>query len=260
MRTGFVRARTTTKRGAVWSWRSSGGRFSTRHWACDNADVSARARTPADRSDPATPRPVPVSSVDELVDIIGTPIQRVAEKVRPALTDVDREWLAHSPFCLLATTDADGRCDVSPKGDPAGIAHVLDDHHLVLPDRPGNRRVDGFRNILENPRVGLLFLIPGRGDTLRVNGAATLIREAPWFDDLVVRGHRPVLAVLVEVEEVFSHCSKAFLRSELWRPETWQPDAVSSRAVIAKSVERPETSLADLQTYYGPSYEERLYT
>ena len=136
---------------------------------------------------------------------------------------------------------------------------MLDDRTLVLPDRPGNRRVDGFRNILGNPHVGMVFLIPGRGDTLRVNGTAEIVREAPFLDDLVVRGNRPQLALVVHVEEVFYHCSKAFLRSALWKPETWAPEAAPTRPQIAKALEANDRSLAELEEYYGPSYAAKLY-
>jgi uncharacterized protein len=204
-------------------------------------------------------RLVEITSADELADLVGEPVPAVAHKVRTGLHDLDRVWLAQSPFCLVATSDADGRCDVSPKGDPPGSVLVLDDHTIVLPERPGNRRVDGFRNILANPHVGLLFLIPGRGDTLRVNGRARLLRDAPFFDDLIVRGHRPKLALLVHVEEVFYHCSKAFLRSDLWRPETWEPSSAPSRPAISKALERPEATMAELEEYYGPSYAAKLY-
>ena len=103
------------------------------------------------------------------------------------------------PFCLIATADADGACDVSPKGDPPGFALALDDGTLAIPERPGNRRVDGYQNVLANPRVGLLFVVPGRTDTLRVNGRALLVSDAPFFDRMVVEGHRPVLALVVHV-------------------------------------------------------------
>jgi uncharacterized protein len=157
--------------------------------------------------------------------------------------------LAASPFCLVATAGADGTCDVSPKGDPPGFTLVLDDTTIAIPERPGNRRVDGFGNVLTNPHVGLLFMVPGRGDTLGINGRARLVREPPFFDRMVVKGHRPLLALVVDIEEVFYHCSKAFLRSALWRSETWDPDALPSRACIAKSLERPEETLEDLERY-----------
>jgi PPOX class probable FMN-dependent enzyme len=203
---------------------------------------------------------VEITDDAELTALLGgVPLRRVAEKVRPRLHELDRAWLARSPFCLVGTSDADGRCDVSPKGDPPGFTLVLDDTTIALPERPGNRRGDGFRNVLRNPHVGLLYFVPGRGDTLRINGRARLVRDAPFFDRLVVRGHRPVLALVVEVDEVFYHCPKAFLRSALWEPESWAPREVPSRAVIAKALERPDDSLAELEEYYGPAYAAKLY-
>ena len=200
-----------------------------------------------------------VTSVEELVALVGEPVPRVRDKIRPRLHDLDRQWLAASPFCLVATSDAEGRCDVSPKGDPAGrLVHVLDDQTLAIAERPGNRRVDGYRNVLANPHVGLVFLLPGRGDTLRVNGRARLVSDAPFFDAMAVEGHRPVLALVVDVEEVFSHCAKAFLRARLWDVGSWT-DSVPSRPVIAKTLEQPEASLESLTAYYGPAYASRLY-
>jgi uncharacterized protein len=200
-----------------------------------------------------------VENANELRELVGAPVRRVAEKVRVKLDPIDCDWLAASPFCLVATAAADGTCDVSPKGDPPGFAHVLDERTVAIPDRPGNRRVDGFGNVLENPHVGLIFVIPGRPDTLRINGSAQLVREAPFFDALVVRGHRPSLALVVDVEEVFYHCSKAFLRSSLWDPASWAADAAPSRARIAQALEQPEATIEELETYYGPGYAERLY-
>jgi hypothetical protein len=201
-----------------------------------------------------------VTGDDELRGLLGEPSARAAGKDRPCLHEHDRAWLAASPFCLVATSAADGTCDVSPKGDPPGFTLVLDDTTIALPERPGNRRADGFRNVLSNPHVGLIYLVPGRTDTLRVNGRARLVREAPFFDDLVVKGHRPVLALVVEIEQVFYHCAKAFLRSALWSPETWPANGeLPSRAAIAQALERPDQSLADLERYYGPDYAARLY-
>jgi PPOX class probable FMN-dependent enzyme len=200
-----------------------------------------------------------VRDADELRALVGTPIPRVADKARATLHEIDRQWLAAAPLCLVATAGADGTCDVSPRGDPPGFAHVVDERTIAIPDRPGNRRVDGFRNVLENPHVGLVFLVPGRGDTLRINGSAQLLRDAPFFDDMVVRGHRPPLALLVHVEEVFFHCSKALMRSSLWDAATWAPDAVPSRARIAKALERPDDALEELEDYYGPRYADGLY-
>jgi PPOX class probable FMN-dependent enzyme len=200
-----------------------------------------------------------VTSVAELRELAGEPMVRAATKARPRLHELDRQWLAASGFCLVATSAADGTCDVSPKGDPAGFTLVLDDTTIAIPERSGNRRMDGFRNVLSNPHVGLIYLLPGRGDTLRINGRAKLVREAPFFDDMIVKGHRPKLALLVEIDEIFHHCSKAFLRSALWKPETWQPDVVESRAKIAQTLEIPDESLESLERYYGPEYAKKLY-
>ena len=201
-----------------------------------------------------------ITSTRELEELVGAPLQRVLDKQRPALHPLDREWLAASPFCLVATSDAEGRCDVSPKGDPAGFTHVVDDTTIAIPERPGNRRVDGFRNVLANPHVGLLYFIPGRGDTLRINGRARLLRDAPFFERMVVKGHRPTVVLLVEIEEVFHHCSKAFLRSGLWDSRTWDPEAVPSRAHIAKNLERPNDSMSELEHYYSDEhFTELLY-
>ena len=202
-----------------------------------------------------------ITSIDELVDHVGVPNERARDKGRDRLLQVDRDWLAATPFCVLATADAEGRCDASPKGDPAGLlVHVVDDVTIAIAERPGNKRVDGYRNILENPHVGLNFLIPGRGDTLRINGRARLVGDAPFFDEMVVKGHRPVLAVVVEIEEVFFHCAKAFLRSQLWQPETWDPTGiVPRRAVIAHQAE-PTRTLEELDEYYDPeNYARGMY-
>jgi hypothetical protein len=202
-----------------------------------------------------------ITSEAELRELIGDPSGAAVRKERQALHTIHKEWLAHSRFCLLGTSAADGSCDVSPKGDPEGFVQVLDDRTVALPERIGNRRADSFVNILSNPHVGMIFFIAGRGDTLRINGRARLVKDAPWFDRMVVLGKRPVLATVVEIEQVYFHCSKAFLRSELWKPETWQPTEVSSRARISQALERPEDSLELLEEYYGESYAapENLY-
>lgn len=162
----------------------------------------------------------------ELREIVTEPAPPIWEKDIGRIDPHARTIIAHSPLVLLATANDDGTCDVSPRGDPPGSVLVLDEHRLVLADRPGNHRLDSYRNVLRNPHVGLLFIVPGMTETLRVNGRATVVSDAPFFDDLVVKGRRPRLALLVEVEELFMHCGKAFLRSALWKPETW-PDRAS---------------------------------
>jgi PPOX class probable FMN-dependent enzyme len=203
---------------------------------------------------------VEVTSTDELRDLLGEVMPRAAAKERPRLHQRDLEWLAASPFCLIATSDAEGNCDVSPKGDPAGFVHVIDDQTIAIPERPGNRRADGFFNVLSNPHVGLIFLIPGRNETLRINGRARVVREAPFFDEMIVKGHRPKLALVVDIDTIFHHCAKAFMRSALWKPEKWPADPLPSHARITKEVmETPET-VEQLEAYYSPDeYAKKLY-
>ena len=202
---------------------------------------------------------VEITSLDELREVVPQPLAAAAGKARKELHDLDRQWLAASPFCLIATSADDGGCDVSPKGDPAGFTKVFDDRTIAIPERAGNRRVDGFTNILTNPQVGLIYFIPGRGDTLRINGRARMVRKAGFFDRMIVKGHRPQLALVVEIEQLFFHCAKAFLRSALWQPETWRPDALPSRAALCKALETTTESLEDLERYYGPEYARLLY-
>jgi predicted pyridoxine 5'-phosphate oxidase superfamily flavin-nucleotide-binding protein len=226
---------------------------------------------------------VEVESEEELRALLGDVMPRAVTKERRSLHPNDRAWIAASPMCLIATAGTDGTCDVSPKGDPPGFVRVLDDTTLAIPERPGNRRADGFRNVLSNPHVGVLFLVPGREETLRINGRARLVRDAatprdreraatasagtgegrgsPLFDDMTVRGHRPALALLVEIEQVFFHCAKAFKRSALWRPETWpDPASLPSMARIVKDVQPAVTeTLEELERYYGREYDRRLY-
>jgi len=194
-----------------------------------------------------------ITTEDELREAIGGHASgRAATKVRPALHPLQIEWLKASPFCVIATSDTAGNCDASPKGDPAGqLIHVLDERTIVIAERPGNKRADGYLNILANPHVGIISLIPGRNDTLRINGRARLVRDAPFFDDLAVRGQRPVLAMVVEIDQVFSHCPKAFMRSELWDPSTWQPGALPTTAALCKAVQEAAETLDELEAHYS---------
>jgi PPOX class probable FMN-dependent enzyme len=203
-----------------------------------------------------------IESLAELRDLLGTPMRRAVTKERTRLHAVDREWLALSPFCIVATSDAHGNCDASPKGDPSGqLIRVLDDTTIAIAERPGNRRADGYGNVLANPHVGIISMIPGRNETLRINGQARLLRDAPFFDEMTVRGHRPVLALLVEIEQIFFHCPKAFMRSRLWDPESWRPDALPSHAALVKRVQETPETLEELEEYYAPAnYSRRLYS
>ena len=191
-----------------------------------------------------------VTTVDELRAIVGHPIEAVAKKVTDRLSGAHRLWLAHSPLGFVATTDAQGRVDVSPKGDPPGFVQVLDEMTIAIPERPGNKRVDGYLNVLQRPHVGTLFVIPGRGDTLRINGRARILSDADYFDAMAVQGKRPILALEITVEEVFFHCAKAFLRSDAWDPQRWDPEAVPSVAQMARAM-RTDMSLEELERYFS---------
>jgi len=198
-----------------------------------------------------------VTTVDQLRAIVGQPNDYVANKVKTRLSDAQQDWLTHSPLGFVATTDADGRVDVSPKGDPPGFVHIIDDITIAIPERPGNKRVDGYLNVLQRPHVGTVFLIPGRGDTLRINGTATILSDADYFDAMIVDGKRPILALELAVEEVFFHCAKAFLRSDAWNPETWDPKAVPSVAQLAKAI-KSDMSDEELDKYYAEANQRKL--
>ncbi|MEU2033352.1 pyridoxamine 5'-phosphate oxidase family protein [Nocardia amamiensis] len=210
---------------------------------------------------PESTLPNEITDPADLRQLLGDVMPRAATKERVALHARDREWIANSPFLVMSTSDGNGNCDASPKGDPAGFVRVLDDTTLAIPERPGNRRADGYLNILANPHVGLLFLIPGRRETLRINGRARLVRDAPYFDDMVVRAHRPILAVEVDIEQIFFHCAKAFIRSHLWEPEQWPLDTLPSPACLVKEVQTNITeTVEELEHYYSPeNYEAKLY-
>ena len=200
-----------------------------------------------------------VKTVEELRVIVGEPDRYVANKVKDRLSPIHQDWLAHSPLGFVATTDAQGRVDVSPKGDPPGFVHVIDDTTIAIPERPGNKRADGYLNLLQQPRVGTLFLIPGRGDTLRINGTARILADADYFDAMIVKNKRPILALEIDVEEVFFHCAKAFLRSDTWDPSTWNPEALPSVAELAKAI-RTDWTEAQIEEYYSEeNYRKQLY-
>jgi len=161
---------------------------------------------------------------------------------------------------LVATASAAGQCDVSPKGDAPGFVRVLDARHLAIPDRPGNKRLDGMRNILENPHVGLIFLIPGRRETLRVNGRACITRDEALLASMEAQGKRPVLAIGVEVEEVYLHCAKAFIRSGLWQPERWpKTELLASAAQMFWDAAKPACTVEELAQHIDEGYAKRLY-
>lgn len=167
-----------------------------------------------------------LTSEAEVDDYLGKPNARVLAKVTDRLDNLCRDFIARSPFLVIASTDAMGRMDCSPKGDPPGFVQILDDRTLAIPERPGNRRADTFRNVLQNPRVGLIFIVPGKGETLRISGTARVVRDLWLREKMAHKGKVPELALVVTVEEVFAHCTKCMVRSRLWDPVAWNPDGL----------------------------------
>ena len=202
-----------------------------------------------------------IHSAEELAAIIGTPSEFSLKKELNALDEHMRRFIAHSPFVIVSTHSADGRCDASPRGDAPGFIHVIDDRTLLIPDRFGNKRVDSFRNILDTGRIGLLFLVPGFGETLRVNGRAVIIRDEAWLTPLTAQGKRPLVAVAVEVEECFLQCAKALIRSKLW--ESHERPSLQSLPCAAEmfryQVQMPEFDVPKLQALLDEAYRSKLY-
>jgi PPOX class probable FMN-dependent enzyme len=183
----------------------------------------------------------------QLRDVIGEPTALVAAKIADRLNDLTRQFVERSPFVCVATSHPDGGLDVSPRGDPAGFVRILDDHTLLIPDRPGNRIADTLTNLLADPRIALLFLIPGVGDTFRVNGRATIVDDRELLAASEVDGRVPALGLLVEIEEAYTQCSKALVRSDLWNPERQiDRSELPSPGEILRSVADPEL---DADTY-----------
>jgi uncharacterized protein len=155
----------------------------------------------------------------ELREILGYAGKAAQNKVIAEIDEICRAFIEKSPFLLLGSMDAAGNMDVSPKGDPAGFVQVMDSQTLLIPDRPGNRRGDTLSNILQNPAIGLLFLVPGRSDTLRVNGTAQLVRDENIRERFIMQGKTPMFVIAVTVKEAFFHCTKCVVRSGLWSSE-----------------------------------------
>lgn len=185
-----------------------------------------------------------VTGVDELVGILGTPSPLIAGKATPYVTPLVQQFIMNSPYFLLATSAQDGSCDCTPRGDPAGSVFFPDDRTLVFADRKGNRRIDSMRNLLSNPHLGLLFLVPGTDETVRVNGRATISRDPDLRARLSIQGKPAELAVIVEIDEVFTHCARSILRSRLWQPESW-PDTDSIPTLAAMMAEQKNLQTPD---------------
>jgi PPOX class probable FMN-dependent enzyme len=165
--------------------------------------------------------PHSIEDTEALRRVLGGPLPGLDLKNQDTLSEEAREYIGRSPFLVLATCDGEGHLDASPKGDEPGFCWIEDERTLVIPERPGNKLAYGLQNILANPRVGVIFMLPGTPETVRVNGTATLTTDPELLERLSARGKPALLAIRIRVEECFHHCAKAFLRSKLWKPESW---------------------------------------
>ncbi len=202
---------------------------------------------------------VTITDGEELRSLYGAPSDLVQKKALSKLDKHCRNFIAHSPFLVLATAAAEGPADVSPKGDAPGFVRVLDDQTLLIPDRRGNNRLDGLRNVLENPHVAMIFLVPGVGETLRVNGRASITSDPALLEPLAVNGKTPATGLLVRVDEAFLHCAKAVIRSKLWDPaaQIERKSFPSIGQMIADQIEGVDAEETD--AYAEEGYRERLY-
>jgi PPOX class probable FMN-dependent enzyme len=202
-----------------------------------------------------------VTSKEELRSVIGEPSKRAEDKVITKLDHHAQKLIKHSPFIVLSTSNQDGTCDASPKGDAPGFVHIIDEKHIIIPERPGNKRVDSIQNILSNPHVGLLFFIPGMEETLRINGKAFIIRDKKWLEKMVANNKTPQLGIVVEIEEIFMHCAKAFIRSNLWNPITWpeRKSLPTMAEVLKEHAQLKDITVDVIEESLKESYTKRLY-
>ena len=202
-----------------------------------------------------------IESVERLRELLPTEgFTNTFLKVSDRVNDTARKFIELAPFVIVATKASEGLVDVSPKGDPAGFVEVYDDKTLIIPDRLGNHRVDGFQNLLEDPNIALLFVVPGHGDTLRIAGKARIVRDAAISKRHAINGKEPLLALVIEVEEAFMHCSKSFIRSRLWHPDHW-PERKSAPTLaewVISTVDREQT-LEEVEEDHTADEGARLY-
>jgi uncharacterized protein len=199
-----------------------------------------------------------ITDEDELRALIGHPQETVVAKIADHLNELTRQFIERSPFVCVATAAAGGGLDVSPRGDPAGFVQILDDRTLLIPDRPGNRIADTLTNLLSDPRIALLFLIPGVGDTFRVNGRAVIVEDPELLASSAVEGKVPRLGILIEVEEAYTQCSKALIRSDLWNPERHiERSELPRQGEIMRSLTTPDFDVDEYERERAARYARR---
>lgn len=202
-----------------------------------------------------------ITTHEQLRERMGDPVSPlVVGKTLGQLDKHCRTFIARTPFVLISSSDNDGRMDISPRGDPEGFVKILDDKTLAIPDRPGNQRYDTLTNLIDNPRIGLIFLIPGKRETLRVSGSARIILDPDLLETMAESGKSPKLAIVVDVEEAFFHCAKSMIRSKMWQPEEWPSleglPSLAQTMIDATKAPMPVEALQELVT---GDEEQRLY-
>jgi uncharacterized protein len=199
-----------------------------------------------------------VSEERELRDVIGHPQATVVAKIAGHLNELTRQFIERSPFVCLATASPEGGLDVSPRGDPAGFVQILDERTLLIPDRPGNRIADTLTNLLADPRIALLFLIPGVGDTFRVNGRAVIVDDPELLAACEVEGKVPRLGILVDIEQAYTQCSKALIRSDLWNPDRHiERSELPRQGEILRSLTTPDFDVEEYERERAARYARR---
>ncbi|AZV79820.1 pyridoxamine 5'-phosphate oxidase family protein [Parasedimentitalea marina] len=202
----------------------------------------------------------PITEHEQIREILGEEFASQTAKVIDHIDDHCRLWIERSPFLIVASSDAKGNTDASPKGDPAGFVKVLDAKTLAIPDRIGNHRGDTFFNLLENPSIGLIFIVPGRKEVIRINGQATIARDIELREMMKVNGHQPDLAIIVRVQEAFFHCGKSMIRSGMWQPDKWPSvDGLPSYAQALKDHGALPDHIEDLENRMSHNETDRLY-
>jgi uncharacterized protein len=201
-----------------------------------------------------------ITREEQLRAVLGPATERSVAKVVPVIDDHARRFIAHAPFAFVASAGPDGMLDISPKGDPAGFVKVLDERTLAIPDRPGNRRLDTYRNVLSNPNVGVIFVIPGVTYTLRVAGKAIIVRDAELREAMAVNRKLPEHILVIEISHVLSHCPKCMMRSGMWQPEAW-PDTsnLPSFAEMLVAHGKLAETVEEMQAIIEKGNRDRLY-
>jgi PPOX class probable FMN-dependent enzyme len=201
-----------------------------------------------------------IETREQLRTVLEEPSDLVTRKTLSFLDKHCGVFIGRSPFMLMSTCDANGNMDISPKGDPHGFVKILDKKTLAIPDRPGNNRADSMENILQNPKIGLIFLVPGKSETLRVSGTASIVRDKALQDSMAIKNRSPELVIVVNVEEAFFHCSKCVIRSKLWQEEHWPSlDGLPRLAETMVDAGKLELSESEMHEIVERDERENLY-